>query len=232
MKLDRLTERIWVYPFEAERDRPCLGYIRGDRWSLAVDAGHSAAHTAEFYQALEQEGLPLPDLTVLTHWHWVHTFGMHAVHGLTLANRLTNEHLRSAKAKIEREGTAPFFALDESIRLEYAGNRPVIVTLADMTFEGSVELDAGNCPVRVFRAESPHTDDSTLIEVCSEKVVFVGDAISGAFPTWNKDPVLCARLADTIDGLDVRVCVASHWETLTKREVVEDLRWKVKTVEL
>ena len=48
MKIERLTERIWYYPFEKERDRPNLGYIRGDRWSLAVDAGHSDAHLADF----------------------------------------------------------------------------------------------------------------------------------------------------------------------------------------
>ena len=79
MKLERLTERIWVYPYEEERDRPNLNYIRGDRWSLAVDAGHSESHVREFYQALEDEGLPMPELTVLTHWHWDHTFGMHAI---------------------------------------------------------------------------------------------------------------------------------------------------------
>ena len=67
MELYRLTERIWVYPYEEERDRPNLSYIRGDRWSLTVDAGHSADHTAAFYRALEEAGLPLPELTVLTH---------------------------------------------------------------------------------------------------------------------------------------------------------------------
>ena len=60
MDLKRLTEHIWYMPFEEERDRPNLGYIRGDRWSLAVDAGHSEAHTREFYRALEEEGLPRP----------------------------------------------------------------------------------------------------------------------------------------------------------------------------
>ena len=64
-KLNRLTERIWVYPFEEERDRPNLGYIRGDRWSLAVDAGHSDAHVAEFYRALEDAGLKECDVAVV-----------------------------------------------------------------------------------------------------------------------------------------------------------------------
>ena len=30
----------------------------------------------EIAAALEEEGLPLPQLTVLTHWHWDHTFGI------------------------------------------------------------------------------------------------------------------------------------------------------------
>ena len=155
MKLDRLTERIWVYPFEPERDRPNLCYIRGDRWSLAVDAGHSKEHTREFYQALVEEGLPLPELTVLTHWHWDHTFGMHAVHGLTLANQRTNRYLADIKKRLENEGTGFFFAIDERIRKEYEDGKPVIVTLADLVFSGEMELDLGHCPVRIFQAESP-----------------------------------------------------------------------------
>ena len=47
MDLKRLTEHIWYMPFEEERDRPNLGYVKGDHWSLAIDAGHSAAHVKE-----------------------------------------------------------------------------------------------------------------------------------------------------------------------------------------
>ena len=70
--LKRLSDRIWYYPMEEERDRPNLGYIRGDNWSLAVDAGHSEAHTREFYEALEENGLPLPKLTVI----WLKMFNL------------------------------------------------------------------------------------------------------------------------------------------------------------
>ena len=41
MELKKLTEHIWYMPYEEERDRPNLGYIKGDKWSLAIDAGHS-----------------------------------------------------------------------------------------------------------------------------------------------------------------------------------------------
>ena len=64
MELKKLSEHIWFMPYESERDRPNLGYVKGDNWSLAIDAGHSDNHVKEFYSLLEAEGLPLPSLTV------------------------------------------------------------------------------------------------------------------------------------------------------------------------
>ncbi len=223
MRLDRLTERIWVYPYEEERDRPNLSYIRGDRWSLAVDAGHSDDHVREFYQALENVGLPLPELTVLTHWHWDHTFGMHAVHGLCLANERTNLYLSDFRAKLEKEGPAFFLSMHESIRREYLNGKPVVVTPADLVFRRGILLDAGNCPVRVFRAEAPHTDDSTLVEIPDEKVLILGDCTGGTFPDWAMDHALAVKLADTVRKLNPDVCLPGHWTPLAPDIVIEDL---------
>ena len=222
-ELNRLTERIWILPFEKERDRPNLCYIRGDKWSLAVDAGHSDAHTGAFYGAIKKAGLPLPSLTVLTHWHWDHTFGMHAVHGLCLAHEKTNGHLRAFREKLLREGPEMFYSMDESIRREYAGNKPVTVTLADMTYQGEMRLDLGNCPIRVFHAEAPHTDDSTLIFAESERLLFLGDAAGGVFPTWEKDGALSRKLADVIAKVDADLCLESHWTPESKRDTILDL---------
>ena len=223
MALRQLTDRIWIYPFETARDRPTLGYIRGDRWSLAVDAGHSEDHTRAFYAALEAAGLPLPALTALTHWHWDHTFGMHAISGLSVAGSATARHLRQIKSRIESDGPEEFLALDPSIRLEYAGGRPVVVALPDLIFEDEMRLDPGGCPVRLFRAPSPHTDDSTLIHIPGEKVLFLGDCAAGVFPTWEKDPALAHQLADTIAPLEADICVESHCEPETRRALMADL---------
>ncbi len=223
MKLIRLTERVWFYPYEEERDRPNLCYIRGDRWSLAVDAGHSADHTRVFYHALEEEDLPLPQLTVLTHWHWDHTFGMHAVHGLCLANERTNRCLEDFRLRLREEGTAFFFAMHESIRREYAGGRPVVVTTADLVFHKEIILDPGGCPVRVFTADSPHTDDSTLVCIPGERVLIMGDSDSGSFPDWNKDAVLSRKLAETVKKSDTDICLTGHWAPLSAEEVIRDL---------
>jgi len=224
MELTKVTDRVWFYPFEKERDRPILGYIKGDNISIAVDAGHSDAHTKEFYSALEAAGLPLPKVTVLTHWHWDHTFGMHSVNGICISNSLTDSYLRQFKQKVDEKGIEVFLSLDECIRKEYEGNKPVIITFPDIVFTDELSIDAGNCPIRLVRSKEPHTDDSTLVFVEREKVLFLGDAAGGTFPTWDKNPELCNQLADTIDALDVDVCLESHWTPETKQEMIDDLR--------
>ena len=223
MNLNRLTERIWVYPYEEERDRPNLSYIKGDRWSLAVDAGHSADHTEAFYRALEEAGLPLPELTVITHWHWDHTFGMHAVHGLTLANERTNRYLADFKERLEKEGTAFFLAMHESIRNEYGDGKPVIVKPADLIFRGEILLDAGNCPIRIFQAEAPHTDDSTLVWVPDENVLILGDCTGGTFPDWTVDQPLADQLAETVRKVNPGICLPGHWTPLSPEIIIDDL---------
>ena len=223
MELKRLTEHIWYMPFEAERDRPNLGYVKGDHWSLAIDAGHSAAHVREFYKLLEKEGLPLPGLTVLTHWHWDHTFGMHAVKGLTLANNRTNGYLAEWKNKIETNGPKEFFALQESISREYVANTEIIVKKPDMVFSGEIMLELGGCRVQVIKADAPHTDDSTLIYVEQDKTLFLGDSTCSDFFTGMKNPELCRKLADTIRGINPEICMEGHWVPVNPEDTLTDL---------
>ncbi len=97
------------------------------------------------------------------------------------------------------------------------------VVPADIVFRGSALLDAGNCPIRLLTCESPHTEDSTLIHVPGERVLFLGDAGGGTFPTWEKDAELCRKLADTIAGIDADICLESHWEPQSRQSTVSEL---------
>ena len=223
MELKRLNEHIWYMPFEEERDRPNLCYVKGSRLGLAVDAGHSAAHVQEFYALLEKESLPLPDITVLTHWHWDHTFGMHAVHGLTLANGRTNRYLAEWKDKIEKNGPGEFLAIHESIRREYPAGTEVTVRTADIVFDGELTLDLGGCTVKVVQAEAPHTDDSTLVYVENDRVLFVGDSTCHDFFTGIKRADLCAKMADTIRKINPAVILEGHWTPVPMEDTLDDL---------
>ena len=70
-----------------------------------------------------------------------------------MANTITNKYLGDYRAKIDAEGPEVFLNQYDSIRAEYAGNRPVKVVPADMEFSDEVRLDAGNC-VRIGRPAS------------------------------------------------------------------------------
>ena len=223
MELKRLNEHIWYMPSEEERDRPNLCYVKGSRLGLAVDAGHSAAHVQEFYALLEKENLPLPDITVLTHWHWDHTFGMHAVHGLTLANERTDRYLAEWKEKIEKNGPGEFLAIHESIRREYPAGTELTVRTADMVFSGEMTLDLGGCTVKVLQAEAPHTDDSTLVYVENDRVLFVGDSTCHDFFTGIKRADLCAKMADTFRKINPAVIMEGHWIPVPMEDTLEDL---------
>ena len=223
MELRKLTEHIWYMPFEEERDRPNLGYIKGDKRSLVVDAGHSEAHIREFYDLLCKEGLPLPSLTVLTHWHWDHTFAMHAVNGLTIANKTTNGHLLECIKKIEKSGPDVFLNMHESIRKEYSGGKEMIVVPADIVFEGCMTIDLGGCTISILQAEAPHTDDSTLVYVCEDKTLFVGDATCAQFPNGAKDKNLANKLADIIRLTGAVTCVEGHWQPVETEDTLRDL---------
>ncbi len=223
MILKKLSEHIWYMPFEEERDRPNLGYVKGDKLNLAIDAGHSEAHIREFYDLLQKEGLPLPTLTVLTHWHWDHTFAMHAVNGLTMANKTTNGHLLKCMKKIETNGPEDFLNMYDSIRKEYEGGKKVIVVPADIVFEGDITINLGGCTVRILQTEAPHTDDSTLVYISEDKTLFVGDAACAQFPDGARDRKLASALADTISMTGAVTCVEGHWQPVETKDTLADL---------
>lgn len=100
MGLNKLTNRIFYLEHELEVDRPMLAYIKGDKWSLAIDAGYSASHVQDFYEAVASEQFKKPDFTVITHWHYDHTFGMHAISGISIANI---KQMSSSKSRKNRQ---------------------------------------------------------------------------------------------------------------------------------
>ena len=120
MELKKLTDRIYYLPHEPEADRPMLAYVKGDRLSLAIDAGYSSLHVKDFYEAIEAADFRKPDFTAITHWHYDHTFGMHAIKGVSIAHKKTNEFLRSQQEKAEDPSYIEILKNeDEHFRKEY-----------------------------------------------------------------------------------------------------------------
>ena len=84
-------------------------------------------------------------------------------------------------------------------------------------------LDAGSCPIRVFQAEAPHTDDSTLVEAPGERTLFLGDSTCGTLPEWTVDPASARKLAETVRKISPEICLTGHWTPLSPEEIAADL---------
>lgn len=220
MKLTKVSEHVWISPFDDERDLPSLGYVLGEKYALVVDAGHSFRHVNDFYQALEEENLPLPMITCLTHWHWDHSFGLHAVKNLTVAERRTYAHLEEVRE--DKEYLKNLYQTNEKFQKEF-NEQAFIIDLPQMVFDETFDIDLGNLHVHLFHVPSPHTDDNVCVLVEADGVLFVGDCICGVYPTWEIDPIKNNALIDAIKDIDFKMAYGGHWDPFTKEKLLDDL---------
>ena len=222
MGLKRLTDRIYYLEHEPETDRPMLAYIRGDKWSLAIDAGYSSSHVADFYGAIEAEHLKKPDFTVITHWHYDHTFGMHAVSGVSIAHEKTNEFLKKQQEEAEDFGYIEALKREDiHFRREYADLDRLDIVLSDLEFSDRMTVDLGGMTARIFHTEAPHSEDTACIYIPEEKVLFLGDSTSeDFFSDGYMDRDKLASLIRTIRSMDCKYCILSHCEPLGKEDLL------------
>lgn len=225
-KLIRLSRHVWYYPREDALDRPALGYILGERFSLAYDAGFSQEHVEGFYAALLREGLPLPELTALSHWHWDHTLAMPYVHGLTIAERRTDRLIAGLRDEILRDRGEALRREVEYVALEYAGGREMCARTADLVFDERLELSPGGVHVQLLHGPSPHTDDALYLLVEEDKVLLIGDARGGNYPTWEHDPAKDHEMIAFLESLPAETILGSHWDVTDRAGLIAILREK------
>lgn len=225
MALRKISDKIFYYPHQPETDRPMLAYLKGEKIAIAIDAGNSEAHVREFYNFLEAEGLKKPDFTIITHWHWDHTFGMHHIHGLSVAHNMTNIFLTKEKMKLSDGAYLDFLKKDdECFCKEYTDNKEVIVVPSDIQFKSEIAFNLGGMTAKIFHAISPHSEDTVLIYIPEEKVLFLGDATSeDFFNDGYMDMEKLKTLINTIDNIDCQICILSHTEPLAKLDLLHYL---------
>lgn len=219
MELKQITKHVYYSPHEERRDRPVLGYINGEKYSVIVDAGASAAQANAFSDAFLGSGLTVPEFVVVTHWHWDHTFGMCAVKGKTIAHRNTQ-----AKLVEMRESKDVFSFGDERMCLEHSNAQEIQIVLPDILFETCLVLCLGDIHCHIISIPSPHSDDATAVWIPEEKVLFLGDATS---PNYFNGGVYNAKLLHEmicwLENCDFNICILGHSEPLSKTEIMEYL---------
>lgn len=233
MTLHQLTSNIYYTDHDPAVDRPVLGYIAGSRFAVMVDAGNSPSHVRSYLALLAAQGLTLPKYCALTHWHWDHTFGLHAFPGEAIACRQTNDELRrlsqwswdeaAMQARLAA-GLEIAFA-DEHIRAEYPSPEDIIVRPAAITFDQTLTLDLGGLTCHLLHLPSAHSEDSVVVYIPEERLLFIGDCYNDDFyHDHYRDLTKTRALHTALAALDFELAVPGHSGPIAKTDLLAFLQ--------
>lgn len=239
--LTQVSPHVYILPFDGVRDRPNIGYIHGAKFSILIDAGNSPAHLNAMLAAIDAAGLPKPKIALITHWHWDHTFAMHAFSGTTIAHKKTNEILGeltnwkwTADAMAERLKTGEECEFcNTHIKIEYDNISQIKVVKADIEFDGSLSLDLGDITIDVTPFQNPHSDDGVVVFVQEDKILFAGDADTGDFYKLDGgyDPDRFYNYIEAVDQIPYETYIHGHLAPMTRPEI-SALRKEIEAEEL
>ena len=233
MELRELVDDIFYLPAVAETDRPAVVVIPGGRRTLLVDSGNSGAHALEIRRHLEALGRE-PDLIVLTHWHWDHTFGLHAFDCPAIAHEHTIVHLeRMQGLRWDRESLEKRVAFGaecafcaEKMQNEYRDPGDVTICLPEMRYRERFVFDTGKYTCEVVHFDSDHTDDASVVYIREPKIllpadILVPDIYSGP---WRYTYEKTERLIGFLENFDADLVLESHREPVSGEVFREELR--------
>lgn len=224
--LKQLTSRIYYLPHNSETDRPILSAICGTNQTLIVDTGNSNEHATLFLSEIDQHQITNYHSVVLTHWHWDHSFGTNQMNLLTIAHEKTKMQLENIKEyewsdnalddRVKKGLENPFCS--EMIKKEFGIHRNITITLPTVTFKENFEMDLGGIRCVIKHVGGDHSDDSSIIFVEHEKVLFLGDCLYPSIytqqPQYKIDNV--RHLLKNIEMFDAEIYILSHEAPLSK----------------
>jgi len=236
--LTKLNHSIYYLPHNDENERPTLGLVCGDRYSLVIDGGNSAQHAKDFLLEIEKLDIPPVKYMVITHAHWDHFLGMNEFDATVIVNSLTNEKMkawqeysfddRSLQQYLDKgllnDLAVKIIQKDIPTRESFKLNAP------DIIFEKSLMIDLGNKICLLESIPSTHTADSTIVYIPDEKVIFLGDSAYGTTTNslFHYKKSLLIPMIEEIQKYEPEMFLLGHESICDKAEM--DLYWKELTV--
>ena len=225
----RITQHVYWLP-PAPPDRPSLCAVAGDRGTIWLDAGSSAAHAREFLCVLAGDGVAAPSHVVLSHSHWDHVFGAAELRAHVIAQERTAAYLEQLAAtdwsddaldrRVAAGEASPQHA--ENVRAELPAPREVRIALAEIVFRDGVDLRLGGVRVQVRHVGGDHADDSTVMFVEPDGLLFLGDCLYEA-PSGGYTSERFGPLVDAVRGFGAQSFVEGHNEAVLSAAALNDV---------
>ena len=232
--LKKLTDRVYYMEHKESGDRPTLGLVIGDKYSLVIDGGNSKSHAESFLKEAKKIATSEIKYLVITHWHWDHIVGANYMNLINIVNGVTNEKLNtlrdlkwtnSALEERVKNGQEIEFCL-EHIKIEHpSDDREILIPTCDIIYDEFLKIDLGGVKVFVEHISSDHSNDNSivLIEEQNKTTAFVGDSLyldmyNGAW-SYSKDKFI--PLLIELECYEADYYVPSHHGLYTKESFYE-----------
>ena len=125
---------------------------------------------------------------------------------------------------IPGENLSGVYSANEFLQAEYDDPACIEPDTADITFDRSVIFDLGDITVNAIHINGPHSDDSVIVYIGEDGMIFAGDSSAGNFdlPNIAYDQDLLKEYTDFILGLEFNVFLHQH--TLSSTMIGSSLR--------
>ncbi|TYS58527.1 MBL fold metallo-hydrolase [Sutcliffiella horikoshii] len=232
--LNKVTQAVYYLSNDDSKERPTLGLVCGDKFSLVIDSGNSVQHAQDFLKEIEALNVPPVEYLVVTHGHWDHILGMTEFGATIIVNSLTNQLLEewqnysfdddSLHQYVESNKMS--FKCMEIIKNEIPFRDSFRLNSADIIFEKSLTIDLGNKVCVLETIIGTHSDDSTILYVPDDKVLFLGDSVYGTTTNslfhYNQSQLL--PMIEEIQKYDATSFILGHESRCDAEEM--NLYWK------
>ena len=248
---NKYSEHVYYRLPQHFSDRPTIGFIKGNKYSILFEAGSSPKHVLEIKEELKEAQLGMPSYVALSHWHWDHSFGLCAWDVISIAGRNTNKHLRrlqneewNEQAILDRVKQKKEIAFCyEMMKREYEGNfESIKVVPADIEFDNELTIDLGGVHCSLIKVGGPHSLDSVICYIPEDRFVFLGDSngknlylldwkfdinheneLVSTLASLPYDKDILEEYKDKLSNLEFDTCIGGHAAPMTREEFFTSL---------
>lgn len=222
-----------------DNDRPCIGYIRGDNYSIVVDGGNSPGNALAFLDKISDNEKDSMAAVLITHWHWDHIFGAETFGTKIVGFPKLLKQLENMKGKdwssegLEsrlKEGSISEFSFRNQTNEIAVGGRGTIPSLDEIV--EMKEFDLGDVTCIYEEIPSSHVDGSYVVYVPEDKVLFLGDCLWPDMEdpdNWHYDLDKFKSLCEALKGYEAEWYVDSHAEPIDRETL---LLWLERTLQI
>lgn len=203
MNLIKLSNNVYFTPCNTEEKRPTIGYIRGNKYSIMIDACNSEDYVHAFEDSLKSRHFRNPKLTIITNYYKDNISGVKYLKSKTISSININKKIKERIKNLKEENNN--------------------CGCSNICFSGRTTFDLGNLTCEALEVPSPYCNESVSVFIKEDKILFLADALTNNETSYNIDKA--EKLYKILYSLDFNKCLLANLDKiLSKREIMNILK--------